>query len=54
MQSSCNTQNANLYLILTQVFETWDVKMESCDHLKQMRRIQIIAAALETTMTVFS
>lgn len=29
-----------------------DVKMELRDK-KQMRRIQIIAAALETTMTVF-
>lgn len=45
--------NINYYVFLTQVFETWHMKKESGDRLQQMR-IQIMAAALEITLTVLS
>lgn len=46
-------RHTNYYVHLTQVFETWHMKMESGDRLQQMR-IQIMAAALEITLTVLS
>lgn len=45
--------NTNYYVLLTQVFETWHMKMESGDRLQQMR-IQIMASALEITLMVLS